>query len=369
MCRVEYNNSMRDIYNTYFPTPNFLSMPACALDISDGSIKYAEVVPFIGGFKLKYYGQEKITSGTVVSGKIENEAKLVEILTNLKNTTKMKFVRVSLPEEQMYLFNLVLPNAPDVQMKETILLQLEDHIPLSASDVVFDYEIIREIDKDTVLVQIAAISGSLIESYMSVFSQAGLTPLSFELEAQATARSVVPEDINGSVMIIDFGMTRIGISIVEKGRVLFTSTFSMGGQKITEVIAKHFNISINQAESMKKSYSNLGSDAENDIFPAIITNLSILLDEIRKHFSYWHTHASEDGQPHAKIERIILCGGEANLYGVVPYLKTSMGIPVDHANVWVNMKDIEKDLPSIPFDESLSYATVFGLALGGFIKE
>ncbi|MDQ5971712.1 MAG: Type pilus assembly protein PilM [Patescibacteria group bacterium] len=360
---------MREIYNHHFPTPDFLTMPACALDISDESIKYGELTPSKDGFKLKYYGNEKIPPGIVVAGKIENEAKLVEILNSIKNKVKMKYVRASLPEEQMYLFNLVLPNVPNNQMKETILLQLEDHIPLPANDVVFEYELIREINKDTVLVQVAAVAASLIESYLSIFSQAGLVPMSFELEAQAIARSVVPEDLKGAVMVVDFGRTRIGISIVENGRVLFTSTFSMGGQKITEVIAKHFKISVEQAEQMKKSYSNLGSDAENDIFPAIISNLSILLDELRKHFSYWQTHLSEDGQPHAKIEKIILCGGEANLYGVVPYLKTSMNLPADYANVWVNMTDITKDLPTMAFDESLGYATVFGLALGGFIKE
>ncbi|MCC6323917.1 pilus assembly protein PilM [Candidatus Nomurabacteria bacterium] len=360
---------MREVYNHHFPTPDFLSMPSCALDISDESIKYGAIIPSTGGFKLKYFGNEKIPPGIVVAGKIENEAKLTEILKGIKSKEKMKFVRASLPEEQMYLFNLVLPNVPNNQMKETILLQLEDHIPLSAADVVFDYELVREINKDSVLVQVAAVAASLIESYLSIFSQAGLVPMSFELEAQAIARSVVPEDMKGAVMIVDFGRTRIGISIVEDGRVLFTSTFSMGGQKITEVIAKHFKISIEQAEQMKKSYSNLGSDSENDIFPAIISNLSILLDELRKHFSYWQTHQSEDGKPHAKIEKIILCGGEANLYGVVPYLKTSMNLPVDYANVWVNMTDIKQDLPSIPFDESLGYATVFGLALGGYIKE
>ncbi len=360
---------MREIYNHYFPTPDFLSMPACALDISDESIKYGEIVPSVDGFRLKYFGKEKVPPGVIVSGKIENETALVEILNNIKKQQQIKFVRVSMPEEQMYLFNLVLPNVPDSQMRETILLQIEDHVPLSAADVVFDYEVVREIDKDTLLVQVAALAASSMESYLSVFSQAELVPVSVELEAQAIARAVVSEDIKGSVMIVDFGRTRIGISIVENGRVLFTSTFGMGGQKITEIIAKHFKVSIDEAEKMKKSYSNLGSDAENDIFPAIITNLSVLLDELRKHFSYWHTHISEDGKPHAKIEKIILCGGEANLYGIVPYLKTSMNVPVDYANVWVNMTDITKNLPTMPFDDSLSYATVFGVALGGFIKE
>lgn len=360
---------MKGFHNNFFPTPSFLSMPAHALDISDGSIKYGELIQSHTGFKIKSYGKEVIPFGIISAGKIEDETQLVEILKNIKTKEKMKFVRVSLPEEQMYLFNIVLPKMTDAQMKETILLQLEDHVPISAPEAVFDYELIREVDSENILIQVVATSVGLIESYLSVFSQANLVPMSFELESQAVTRCVVHEDSKEAVMIVDFGRTRIGISIVENNRVLFTSTFGMGGQNITEIIAKHFKISIEQAEQMKQSYSNLGSDAENDIFPAIVSSLSVLLDELRKHYSYWHTHPSEDGKPHAKIEKIILCGGEANLYGIVPYLKTSMNIPVAYANVWVNITDISKDLPEMSFGESLGCATVFGLSLGGFLKE
>lgn len=353
----------------HFPIPDFLAMPACALDISDESIKYGQITQFQDEFRLKYFGQENITPGVVVSGKIEDEDSLIQVLGTIKKKQQIKFVRVCLPEEQMYLFNLVLPKQEDKEMTETILLQLEDHVPIPAPNAVFDYEIIREVDDSNVLVKVVATDNALVQSYLSVFSKAGLVPLSFELEDQAIARALVPKDSQDSVMIVDFGRTRTGISIVEEGRVNFTSTFNVGGQNITEVIAKNFKVSMDEAEQMKYEYSKLGSDAENDIFPVIIANLSILLDEIRKQYSYWNSHESEDSQPHAKIKKVILCGGEANLYGLVPYFKTSMDVPVEYGNVWTNIQDISKDLPSMTFDESLSYATVFGLALGGFLKE
>lgn len=360
---------MRDVYDHYFPVPDFLAMSSHALDISDESIKYGKIISHQNGFKIQTIGQEKIPAGIVVSGKIENEPNLIEILKNIKEKENMKFVRISLPEEQMYLFNVVLPKLSHDEIKESITLQLEDHIPLSAADAVFDYELIREVNNESVFVQVVATSVNVIESYLSALSQVGLIPLSFELETQAIARAVVHKDLDGSAMVVDFGKTRTGISIVENGRVMFTSTFDMGGQRITEVISKHFKVTVDQAEQMKKAYSDLGSDAENDIFPAIVSNLSVLLDELRRHYSYWHNHPSEDGQAHARIQKIILCGGESNLYGIVSYLKTSMEMPVEYANVWVNIMDISKELPEMPFGESLTYPTVFGLALGGFLKE
>lgn len=360
---------MKDVYDHYFPVPDFLAMSAYALDISDESIKYGKIASHASGLKLETFGYEKIPAGIVSSGRIENEAKLIEVLNTIKQKEKMKFVRISLPEEQMYLFNIVLPKLANTDLKDAISMQLEDHIPLSASDAIFDYELIREVNDETIFVQVVATSASFVESYLSVLAQVGLVPISFELETQAVARAVVKSDLLGSAMIVDFGKTRTGISIVENGRVMFTSTFNIGGQQITEVIAKHFKVSFEQAEQMKKAYSDLGSDAENDIFPAIVSNLSVLLDELRKHYSYWHTHNSEDGKPNEKIQKIILCGGESNLYGIVPYLKTSMEMTVEYANVWINMTDITKELPEMSFGDSLIYPTVFGLALGEFIKE
>ncbi len=351
----------------HFPTPEFLTMPSCAFDISDESIKYGQIERNGANLKLKYFGSVAIEPGVIVAGKIENEAKLAEVLRPIKEKLGIKFVRVCLPEEQMYLFNLVLPKVPYKEMRETIALQLEDHIPISGSDAVFDHEVVRESDEENVLVQVVATTASLVDSYLSVFSELGLVPLSFELEAQSIARAIIPSTTkNGAVMIVDFGKTRSGISIAQDGRVFFTSTFGLGGQKITEVIAKHFKIELADAEALKHSYSSLGSDSENDIFPAIVANLSILLDELKKHQSYWNTHNFEDGKPHEKISKVLLCGGEANLYGVASYLRSSLGIDVDCANVWVNIADVAKDLPSMDFDESLTYATVFGIALGDF---
>jgi type IV pilus assembly protein PilM len=358
---------MKSLHNTNFPTPRYLSMSSCALDISDKSIKYGRLIPNSNNLKLEFYGNEKIPDGVISSGKIVNEAKLIEILKALRSKHNLNFVRVSLPEEQMYIFNIILPKTDGGDLPETILLQLEEHIPISANDAVFDFDIISETDSDY-FVQVAAADASFLESYLSVFERAGLSPLSFELEDQAIARAVVPQDSKETVMIVDFGQTRTGISIASAGRVLFSSTFDMGGHGLTDMVAKSFNVSFDEAEKLKKAYGK-DQGTPNDLLPIIISNISVLRDELNKHYMYWHNHDREDGQPHPKIERILLCGGDANLIGIVQYLGASMKVPVEYVNTWVNVMDTSKDIPVMPFIDSLSYTTVIGLALNDFIRE
>lgn len=355
---------MRQLYNRYFPTPSYLAMNSFAIDISDQSIKYGELLATPHGLRLGSFGKEKIGEGIVISGKIEDQDKLVGILKKIKEKENIHFVRVSLPEEQMYLFTLSLPKVDEKNLKNIILLQIEEHIPLKAIDTVFEYDIISKSNKN-ILVLVSAISFVTVENYLSVFKKAGLSPLSFELEAQAISRAVIPNDDKNPVMIVDFGETRTGVSIVHENKVFFTTTLDMGGVSLTDIIAKNFSISFEKAEEMKHSYGLDGISNIEDIFPIILNGISVLRDELNKQYMYWKNH-EDCGIKHDEINRIILCGGDANLTGLADYLEASMKIKVVHANTWINISDMKISIPSMSFEESLGYATVLGLALGGF---
>lgn len=340
-------------------------MNSFALDISDKSIRYGELVATPAGLRLGRFGYEKIPPGIVVSGKIENEPELVRILRDLTRRLHLRFVRISLPEEQMYLFTLALPAVTAGDLREAILLQLEEHIPLKASDTIFDYEIVSRTDQ-MIWVEVLAIANSTIESYLSIFDKSGLVPLSFELEAQAIARAVIPRDNPNPVMIVDFGEARTGASIAHDGRVFFTTTLDIGGITLTNMIAKNFSVSFEEAEKMKVSYGLGNTPDTNDIFPAILNGISVLRDELNRHYIYWKTH-EDDGIKHEKLDRIILCGGEANLTGLSTYLESSMMLKVENANVWVNVSDMKISIPDMSFEQSFGYATVIGLALADYI--
>jgi type IV pilus assembly protein PilM len=342
-------------------------MNSCALDISDKSIKYGELLPTSMGLRLGRYGQEAIPPGVIVSGKIENEKELIRILKALSAREHLHFVRVSLPEEQMYLFTLSLPKESMQNLRETILLQLEEHIPLPANETVFDYDVVSD-SGDSIFVEVLAISTPIIESYISIFKNAGLVPLSFELEAQAIARAVIAKGDPSSAMIVDFGEARTGVSIASNGRVFFTTTLDIGGINLTNTIAKNFSISFEEAEKMKRKYGLNTTLNTNDIFPIILSGISVLRDELDKQYVYWKTH-DVDGKKNEAIQKIILCGGDTNLAGLANYLETSMGIKVENANSWVNITDMKMYVPEMSFEESFGYATVLGLCLGDFADE
>ncbi len=342
-------------------------MPSFGLDISDESMKFVSLDLTSKGVRLKKYGERDIPPGIIESGKITDPERLEDLLSALRREEGIKSVRVSLPEEQVYLFKMRLDKAELKSVREGIELSLEEHIPIPAPDSIFDYEILEQ-DAKKLELQVAAIPKNVIENYLSTFKSAGLSVASFELEAQATARAVIRDRDKEAYMIVDFGEKRTGIFIVSLGAVSFTSTLDVGGKMLTNMVEKSFKVSFPEAEEMKKTYGLQRNVANKEIFPVLLNSVSILRDEIEKHFLYWHTHTDEQGRKNPPIKSIILCGGDSNLIGLQDYLSVSLKNKVELANVWVNILDTEREVPEIVERDALSFASAIGLALGNFAK-
>ncbi len=343
-------------------------MPSFGLDISDESVKFVSLTVTKKGIRLGRYGEHEIPPGIIESGKIKDPKRLEEILSSLREKEGIKSVRVSLPEEQIYLFRMRMDKPGLQNIREGIELSLEEHIPIPAADAIFDYEIIDE-DAVNLQLQVAAIPTNVIENYLSVFKNSRLPVQSFELEAQAISRAVVQDGDKDTYMIVDFGEKRTGIFIVSRGIVMFTSTLDVGGVMLTSMIEKNFKISFEQAEEMKITYGLQRNVENKEIFAVLLNSVSILRDEIVKHSLYWHTHKDEEGRNNPPISKIILCGGDSNLIGLTDYLSVSLKSKVEIGNVWVNIMDTKTEVPEINQRLALSFAAAIGLALGDFEKD
>lgn len=343
-----------------FPIPKYLTLSAVGLDISDRSIRILGFRDTRSGLEVGIYGQDYLDEGILYQGKIINPDLLKKHLIKMKSQYDFKHVCVSLSEEQVYLFNLEIPKMELSEIRTSIELQLEDHILISAAESYMDYNIIGQTAK-TYLLQVAAIPTEIVDQYFAIFDSVGIVPISFELESQSLARSVIKKGDPETYMIVDYGSSRTGISFVQNGIVLYTTTVALGGIEQTNKIKDLMGITYQEAENLKKEKGLTATDG--GVYEIILPSVSALRGEIYKHFIYWNTHKEEGGIAHNPVSKILLCGGTSNLPGLVDYLSTSMQMPVELANVWVNVTDFSDYVPPINLNESLAYATVAGLAL------
>jgi len=353
--------------SSFFPVPKFLKMEAVGIDISDQRIRFLKLKRDKDILKIDRYGEIDVPAGVVESGNIKKPDELKKILTQFGEKYETEFARVSLPEERAYLVSMQTPLVEGEELRNAIAFQIEEHVPLPADSVVFDYEVLKEKpgrDGGHKEVLVSVFPKKDVESYINLFSDTGIVPLSFEIEAQAIARATTPKGSKGTFMIVDFGKERTRISITHNELVRFTSTIDVGSDMITRAIEKEFSVSTKEANKIKNQKSLSKSKENEKFFTAILSSVSVLRDEINRLYIYWQTHIIRDKES-MSIDKIILCGGGANLKGLPEYLSTSLKIEVVVADPWVNIGSYENYIPEIPLNSALGYVTAIGLVLPG----
>ena len=361
--------ALTSVFLRFFPPPQFISLEAVGVDVSDTSLKYMQFKKDGSLLRLGLWGDLKIPDGVVEQGVVKDVGALGKVIAEVKKVTKTEFVRLSLPEERAYLFETSVKRSLDSEeIYNAIEFGLEQNIPVSPRDAEFDYTPVlhSEHGPDTRVV-VTAYTKETVLAYYDACKIAGVTPISFEVEAQALARAVVPQGDTGVSLIVDFGKTRTGIGIVEKGILMFTSTVDLGGIHLDEALTSVYPDATAEALiAMKNEHGLLRSTELPLVRDALLVPVSTLKSELLTRLSYWSSRPESENRG---VSRVILCGGIANLAGLPDFLTEALGVTTAQAGVWQNAFSIEHDVPPITRRYSYGYATAVGLALGSFIHD
>lgn len=350
-----------------FPTLVKITPEPFGLDLSDRSIKIAKFSKKKTGVYLENFGERSIEEGLVADGVILSEKKLAsevaELAGSLKNgAISSRYAACSLPEQKSFLHVVELPKIKKEEIKEAIQYEIEANIPMKLADVYFDWEIIPSLAKSTghLDVLVSAAPRDLVDSYNRLFVEAGLVPLSFEPESLALVRCLIKRGMQGGpVLIVDLGHTRTSFIIYAGGSIRFTSSVQISGNIMTENIKRDLKIGVREAEMLKQK---VGLDKSNDkrVFEAIMPAVTDLKEQISKYLNFYSDHTSHLHSGKSEVTRILLSGGGACLKGLDDYFSSSLKIPVEIADPFINVTASPKAGARCEFTK---YATVFGLAL------
>ncbi|MEX2013477.1 MAG: pilus assembly protein PilM, partial [Parcubacteria group bacterium] len=314
-----------------FPVPEFLLLSTSGIVITDTDTKFVQLRREIFGDGFKLVNSNKIDNppGAVESGLINNPDKLINVLKEFSSRYDIRYAHAILPEEKAYLFTTTIDWVPPSGLKDAVAFIIEENVPISLAESVFDFEIVSE-NKGAgeIKLAVSVLPKSVVDAYVAIFESAGITPVSFDLESQAIARAVIHRGDKRSHLIINLSLGRTGFYVVEEEVVQFSSTPAYG----------------------------IGGD---DAYPS----LNDLKSEIRKISAFWDARTDKSGQPEKKIEKVILCGLGASRKSFVEKLLGESEVPYALADVWLNMSPARKHIAEMSFDASLDYASTIGLVL------
>jgi type IV pilus assembly protein PilM len=359
----------RSLFYKFFPVPKYMEMHAVGIDLSEVSLRFAELTSRGRAFDLGDYGEYPVPPGVISLGRIQDADSLRELLRKVKKEHQIKFARVSLPESYVYHAEMEIAKVKKKELRESIELQLEEYVPLKASEVFFDYDI-AETSKQRPGILTAVVSvvpKEIVLSYTEVFASVGLTLLSVEVDASALSRAVISEGDPGTFMIIDMGRVKTGVYVIHGGLVRFASDIEIGGRSVVSALEKNLSVSTNEALAWKeRCYGE--EPLPEEVKKTLVVVFSDIVEEINKHFIYWHTYKDKNGAVREKVEKIILAGTESRLFGFQNYLSGGLHVPVDMANIWTNIFSFDEHIPKIGYRESLRFGTAIGLALASKYK-
>lgn len=356
----------KKLFLDVLPPPDYLRMPVLCLDLSDKSLKYMEFKRKNGVISANRFGIFALENGIIEGGEIKQKEKLISFLKQIKEKLKIELVAASLPEEKVFLSRIKFPLMDEDKIKEALSLQLDEYVPLPATEAIFDYDVINDSPENKerahLHLNLAAFPKNFVESYRDVFVGAGFIPIAFEMEVQAFARAVVPEGEINDVMVVDFGRSRTTFAIVSGGKVQFATTIALAGEEIEKAFILHLKIDRSQVEEAKRDIGLIKRKGNENLFEALKSMVSVIKDEASKQTAYWESR-DEDGEKNEKISKIILCGGESTLAGLPEFLSYELKMIVELGNPWVNVASFEDYIPEIERGDSLAYSTAIGLAL------
>lgn len=301
-------------------------MTSVGIDITPRSVRMIEIIEHPTK-KVGKYAEASLTTSFAIAEGDQKEVK--DILKKWKKEYRLEYIKVALPEEKAYLFDTEIEFGTEASMRSTIEFSIEENVPLSGSEVIFDFRLTGEGSKEGfVKVAVTVFPLTVINAYLALFNECELTPVSFLIEAQALSRALVKKDDTNTYIIVNIHSSKAVMFIISKGSVQFTSTIAVG--------ALDFSKETNTA----------------DIFRQEIDKVSV----------YWNKHrASID--PTETIQKIILAGREALTPGFKEYLNQSLRMPVEVGNVWLNVASFDEYVPPLPLSTALNYGTAIGLAL------
>ncbi len=346
----------------FFPPPQFLEMPAAGIDISDTSIKYIDAVHTRAGMVPRTVRKIDLEEGIVENGIVRNVDKLAQALKDFSYKDKRKYANVALPEELVYLYTIEVPTAhKHKEILQVIEFSLSDHAPIPAQNAVFNYDKVS-IGPEITEISVTVFPKDVIDTYAQAFHNSGFKVKAFELESHTVARAAIPKKSKDISMVIDFGKTRTGITIAAGQTPVFSTTVKVGGDIFTQVIRENLKVDSDKIDAIKKNEGI--TDARNSVLKEKMLHAADeLVEEIQKHYRYWNSRQSDEEGIIEPIKHIYLCGGAVVTKGLPEYVADTLNLPVKIADVWQNMFDIDKYIPDIHKDDSLSMATGAGLIL------
>lgn len=283
---------------------------------------------------------------------------------NLKVLIKEKLIGVlsgthvviGVPTAKSFSRTFTLPVGNEKMLKDAVDIEVDQYIPIPASTLYIDSEIIER-NRQDLTVLMSAMSRVIIDNCVMAAESAGLIPVLVEPGISAVGRLLgVTEDGHLPSVIVDIGPASTDIAVLVGGSIRVTGGLAIGGNTFTLDIAKKLNVTLENAHQLKVLNGLSAGSRQEVITKALDPSFERIIAETRKVMRYYNERLSDD----RKLEQLLVVGIGSNLPGIGEYFTNALIMPARVASPWQKL-DFGK-LPEPVKQFRSRYITVAGLA-------
>ncbi len=337
----------------------YTDKPIIGLDISNTGIKVMTID--IKRWLVLGYGSIDLDPNKV---KESFEGDSTYLADNIQLLVKEKLignlasnhVAVSIPTDRSYSRTFNMPLSVANKLKDALELEVDQYIPVPASMLYIDYQIIERTSKE-ITILLSAVPRIIIDKCVAAVKNAGLNVSLIEPGMSAVARLLTnTEDGQLPSVIVDIGPASTDIAVLDKGAVRVTGGLTVGGNTLTLDIAKKLGITLENAHQLKVLNGLSSGPRQEKIRNSIEPSLKKIIAETQKIMRYYNERINDD----RKLEQLLVVGSGSNMPGIGEYFTNELTMPSRVASPWQKL-DFGK-LPEPARQFRPRYITVAGLA-------
>ena len=300
-------------------------MRILGIDIGTSSIKAVEIDSAFGRFEIYEYHDHPILPGEEIGPALQRM-----IMGLAKKPDK---IISSLRTSQVTFRNLQLPTKDRKAILAGVTFELDDELPFSLEQAVFDYSILSQ-SKSGVYLHVAATLKKYIGSEIEKWRSFGVDPDILTTESWAYRaflnRSVAAPQQEEPIVVVQIGQDKTSLYAHWRGAPIVSREIAWGGRDLTLAISQKYSIPLDRAEKTKLDhgfvitpplYTNSTAD-QIEFSETLSEPLKYLVSEIRQ------VELTCKSIAHGKPSVIYLSGGTSLLPGLSRYLEENCNIAV-----------------------------------------
>lgn len=263
---------------------------------------------------------------------------------------------VSLPTSRTYSRTFTIPTSSEKNLHEAVELEVSQYVPIPASLLSIDYEIIER-NKETLTITMAAVPRIMIDNILQACDSADITVHAIEPGINSVARLLkATEDGSLTTLIVDISQAQTDIAVLDGGTIRVTGGTSTGGHLFTLAIGKQLGVTLENAHQLKVLNGLNPGPRQKKIADALEPSFKQIASEIRRVIRYYNERISSG----VRIEQVLIVGGGSNVPGIGEYFTNELIMPARVASPWQSINFGSLEQPTKQFRPR--YISVAGLA-------